>query len=79
MTNLQKIWEIWETCWQNCIQRKLDDINGSHSNTVSRNDFENNLNKYFEYIVFRDIKNIKEKSNGKLLFYIITTQHLKQA
>ena len=52
-----------KTCWQNCIQRILDDIIGSHANTVSINDFENNLKKYFENIVFRDIRDIKEKGN----------------
>lgn len=37
--------EIWETCWQNCVQRILDDIIGAHTNTISRNDVENNLKK----------------------------------
>lgn len=64
--------EIWETCWQNCIKRILDDIIGAHAYTVSR--------KHFEYIVFRDIKNMKEKSFGKLPFYrhLIITQNLNK-
>lgn len=36
-----------KTCWQNCTQRILDDIIGSHANTVSCNNFENNLKKVF--------------------------------
>ena len=58
-----------KTCWQNCIQTILDEVIGSNANALSINDFENNLKKYFENIVFKDIINIREKGNGKLSFY----------
>lgn len=55
----------------------LDDIISSHANTVFLNDFENILKKLFENIVFRNIKNIKGKGNGKLSIYskLISTQN----
>lgn len=42
----------------NCTRRilVLDDIIGSNANAVSINDFENNLKRYFENIVFENIK-----------------------
>lgn len=54
-----------------------DDIISSHANTVFLNDFENILKKLFENIVFRNIKNIKGKGNGKLSIYskLISTQN----
>ena len=71
--------ENGKTCWQHCIQKILDDIIGSN-NTIPVKDFENNLKKYFENIVFRDLENIKEKGNGKLSFYsqLIISQNLNK-
>lgn len=41
--------------------RRILNLIGSHNNTVSLNDFENNLKKYFKNIVFRDINIFKKK------------------
>lgn len=48
-----------QTYWQNCIHVRrilVLDIIGSNANAVSINDFENNLKRYFEKIVFENIK-----------------------
>lgn len=66
----------------NCTRRilVLDDIIGSNANAVSINDFENNLKRYFENIVFENIKKNLENGNGKLSFYsqLISTQNLNK-
>jgi hypothetical protein len=73
MKNLQR---REKTCWQYCIQKILDDIIGSN-NTIPVKDFENNLKKYFENIVFRDSENIKEKGNEELFYsQLIISQNL---
>jgi hypothetical protein len=71
--------EKGKTCWQYCVQTIMDDIIGSN-NTIPINDFENNLKKYYEYTVFRNLVNIKEKGNEKVSIYshLIISQNLKK-
>jgi hypothetical protein len=59
----EKLAEKGKTCWQHCIKKYWMIL------LVQTIHFENNLKKYFENIVFRDLESIKEKGNGKLSFY----------
>lgn len=46
----KKLAENMEKIVGKSLQRIFDDITASHAKTASRNDFENDLKKYFNYI-----------------------------